>query len=399
VKSRSWRIAGTLFAIAVVVRALYWLAAPPASASDSAEFLRAARAISAGDWSAVREYPFHAMYALLLAPAFVDGDHTRLYVPILHIALSAGAVVWLWAIARQVTADARGPFIAAAAGVVYPNLLFWMPYILTETAFVFFLLAFTYTLVVVVRHPTSSSMTWFVFLGVFLFFLRPVAVAVVLFGFVLVIARSLEGRTAGTHRWAAVAAAAIMASAAAFLLMNATVRERLIRIPTIGQTLWLSTTVVHGTAAEIAAARTPPEAANRSTAEQYAWKAHAAARFIRQHPVRYASMAAQRFVSFWEPSLYLDWSLRHRVLDAAMSTGLIVAAAVGLLGLGARSNAALLMAIVFLLSLESAFGQIDADARYRLPAETLLIPVAAAGVSRAIARAPQHRERRTEVST
>jgi hypothetical protein len=110
-------------------------------ASDSACYLDTADAIVAGEWRPLVRFPFHAAYALLLAPAFWHGEHVQVYVAVVHILLSSASVVWLWAITRQLTNDSQARILAAACGAVYPNLLFWMPYILTETAFVFVLLA------------------------------------------------------------------------------------------------------------------------------------------------------------------------------------------------------------------------------------------------------------------
>jgi len=376
-----------LFVAAIAVRVAYWLLGPPAAASDSGAFLGAARAVANGDWSRLAEYPFHALYSLLLVPAYWNGEHVRSYVAVLHITLSAATVVLIAIVAAEMTSDESAPFIAGAAATVYPTALFWMPYILTETAFVFTLLAFAWSTIDALRRPVGGSLVRTVVIGAVLFFLRPVAVAIVACGVsaaALAIAGATSPRRVVAARWAA---AIIVAIAAAAPFATATTRDRFVRIPTIGQTLWLSTTVVHGTQAELAAAATPPGPPTLSSGDQYALKARTAVEFMSAHPFRYLSMAARRFVAFWVPALYLDWSPRHRLIDVGITVPLIIAACCAI-AVGGRRDAWLVMiGYAMLLALESAFGQIDADARYRFPAEVLLIAPAAVTVSALLRRA------------
>jgi len=373
-----------LFAIAVVVRVAYWLWTPRVSASDSAEFLNAAQAVTVGNWAQLREFPLHAVYAFLLAPGLWLGD-VHAYVFVLHIALSAGTAVWMSAIARQMTADPLAPIAAGVIGVLYPNLIFWMPYILTDTPFVFLLLAFVWVVIDTVRQPDLRRIAATSITGVVLFFLRPVAVAVVAGGLIFVVAAAARRWQPTRARAIAVATVIVLAGMAVVPFAIARSRDVLFHVPTIGQTLWLSTTVVHGRQAELAAAATPASGRDLAEHDQYALKARLAIAFISGHPLRYLTMAVERFVSFWLPALYLDWSPRHRMVDLVTTTALVIAAGCAWL-LGAKRDAwQIVVAFAMLLALESAFGQIDADARYRLPAEALLIIPAAVAIS-AVAR-------------
>ena len=373
--------AGIIFVVAAAIRVAYWLATPPVHASDSAGYLETARAVTSGHWGGLVRFPFHAAYALLLAPAFWHGEHVRVYVAVLHIVLSSASVVCLWAITRQLTADSLAPTLAAACGAVYPNLLFWMPYILTETAFVFVLLASVWTLLNFLADVSGRRAALVVLAGGCLFFLRPVAPLLVACGTV-VIATSWARRFAPLSArrvmmWTSVAVVAV--GVLPWSIPSS--RAALVRIPTIAQTLWLSTLVVHGTQAEISRAATPVGVREWPDSEQYAYKADAAGRFIREHPIQYLEMGVRRFVSFWTPWWYLDWSTRHRAIDATLSLSLIVAACCAPLFGAKRSAWAVLLGFALLLACESAFGQIDADGRYRLPAEVLLIAPAAATVA------------------
>ena len=288
--------AGTIFLIAAAIRVAYWLATPPVHASDSAGYLETARAVITGHWGALVRFPFHAAYALLLVPAFSHGEHVRVYVAVLHIVLSSASVVWLWAITRQVTNDSHAPILAAACGAVYPNLLFWMPYILTETAFVFVLLGSVWALLNFLADVSGRRAALVILIGGCLFFLRPVALLLVACGAVVIAttwARRFAPRSARLVTvWTCVA---VIAAAVLPWSMPRS-RAALVRIPTISQTLWLSTLVVHGTQAEITRAATPASVRDWPDSEQYAFKAHAAGQFIREHPIRYFEMGGRRFV-------------------------------------------------------------------------------------------------------
>jgi hypothetical protein len=373
--------AGTVFVVAAAIRVVYWFVTPPVHASDSAGYLETAKAVSVGQWDGLVRFPFHAAYALLLAPAFWHGEHVRPYVAVLHIALSSASVVWVWAITRQLTNDSQAPILAVACAALYPNLLFWMPYILTETPFVFVLLGSVWALLNFLADVSGRRAALVILVGGCLFFLRPVALLLVACGAVVIAsawARRFAPQSARrVTMWACVAVGAV----AVLPWSIPSSRAALVRIPTISQTLWLSTLVVHGTQREITRAATPVGVRDWPDSEQYAFKAQAAGTFIRDHPIRYLVMGGRRFVSFWTPWWYLDWSRRHRAIDAIVSLSLIVAACCAPFFGVKRSAWALLMAFAFLLACESAFGQIDADGRYRLPAEVLLIAPAAVTVS------------------
>ena len=374
---RSLAIPMTVFGCAAAVRIAYWAMTGPIIAGDTPQYLRLAQAVAAGNWSALRDLPFHSLYPIMLAPVYLFGLELGRYVAVVHILLSAGSVVLLWAITRRMLRDPAAALVAAAIGTVYPNLLFWLPYILTETPFIFLLLTFTLTIASVLEAPSRSKLVLSIILTVFLFFLRPVAIGVIAVAFLLVILRlsPIERR-----KRLLLITAAVMVLAVIVPLMTPSIRDRLIRIPTIGQTLWLSTTVIHGTQAEVAAADTPAVARDWPLEEQYAYKGRQALQFILAHPIQYVAMAIRRLVSYWTPWWYLDWSWRHRVIDA-VATGALILAACCWLAMRDRGSDLTSIAFVVILSLESTFGQIDADARYRLPSEVLLIPSASAALA------------------
>jgi hypothetical protein len=156
-------------------------------------------------------------------------------------------------------------------------------------------------------------------------------------------------------------------------------------MPTIAQSLWLSTKVSTGNLTETRTVvaldekidrmflGTPPE-----LKAQY--KINEAIQFIKENPGTYTRMALRKLVSFWFPWAFTDtWSTPHRVVDALLS----IALAVGLvLAWRTRIDTAALVLIALvtaLFAVLSAFSQIDPDGRYRVPAELPLLLVVPAG--------------------
>jgi hypothetical protein len=259
--------------------------------------------------------------------------------------------------------------------------LFWLPYILTETVFVCFLAAFSWTLFAFLDRPDLATFSAGLLLAGCLFFLRPVALPIVLTGTAILLVAAIRWRAPARWRPAAVAALAIFVFAALAPLTVERSREALLGLPTVSQTMWLSTTVVTGRQDELTSANESLPATDLPASAQFAYKRRAATQFIASHPGTYLLMAARRFVNFWTPWRVLEWSPRHRLVDAAVSLSLIVAALASL-WCGVRAMPfGVLIGWAVLLAGESAFGQIDADARYRLPAEMLLIAPAAVTIS------------------
>lgn len=378
---------------AAAVRLVWWLVVDgPLYGGDSRQYVSWAAALAAGDFSVAREWPLHLFYPLALAPMYVLRAPEGPYVLGLHIA-AALATVWLLFQAAAKIGGQRYGLGVAALGAVYPSAVFWFPYVLTETVFLFVLSLFVFATLALVRRPTARQGTLFAVASIVLLLARPVAVPLVAAA-IAAFAVPLLGRRWG---WPRAVAAALLGCAAcgalSLVLVLAVPRlgEHILRLPTVTQSLWLSTRVSSSNLDEILAlqeAPLPPE-----TPEEAVWefKRAYALRFIVEQPTLYLAMAARRFVSFWYPWLFASWSLGHRLVDAALSLALTAGLLAALVRRASRTPAVVTLAVLaHTLALLSAFSQIDSDARYRLPAELILLLVAPLGLRELVRGAAQH---------
>lgn len=367
--------------VALVVRCIYWLAAPPANASDSWQFLLAAKNILQGNFSFLFEYPFHALYSILLVPRYLLPYGLRWYIPFLHISLSVLSVVLLYLISRRITSDWRVQVLTGLVAIFYPYLLFWLPYVLTETAFFFFLLLFVYLLIIALRNPAVKTITLLGVAALLLLFSRPVSLGILGVSAVIYMAVLMKRRF--PRRWVMITGALVIGGLVVLfaILSLPSVSQRVLRIPSISQSLWLSTHIVAGTAEEWDLYTYLPPDVSMTIEDVWMYKSDFALNFIRTQPLEYLWMAARRFVNYWYPWLHLaQWSLRHRAFDALLSLGLTLMVIVGLRAAEDKKIATLMVGMALTLGLVTALSQIDSDGRYRLPAEILLIPVASIGV-------------------
>jgi len=194
-------------------------------------------------------------------------------------------------------------------------------------------------------------------------------------GAVMAIAGIARQRTRRHWRQLTVAAGLVCLAIAIVPWLLPQSRNDLLKLPTVAQTLWLSTKVRTGKISELEQAKILPESLRVAPiSEQYDYKMRESLAFIHERPALYVSMGVQRFGNFWTPWRHLDWSPRHRFIDAVVSVSLILGTIASLRFRPRMMPWTTLIGCAIALTLESAFGQVDADARYRLPAEVLLIP-------------------------
>lgn len=105
--------------------------------------------------------------------------------------------------------------------------------------------------------------------------------------------------------------------------------------------------------------------------------------FVRYHPVEYIQKLGRKLVWFWLPT-YPEWSRAHGAVSLGFLVPLYVLALVGA-GLERHSRFTwTLVGVVCAVMLTSVFTIVDYDARYRLPAELSLIPLASVALARAL---------------
>lgn len=378
-KNKLWVRILIISCLAIIVRGLYWVVVPDIGAGDSSLFFHVAHGILSGEMAVLAEFPFHIVYSLFLIPGYILPGGFSWYIPLLNIVLSAIAVIFLYLVSLEITEDESVHFITMLLVIFHPYLLHWMKYVLTEAVFIPALLVLVHLTIKILKQPESKSGLLWVLCVSLLFFTRPVSflVLVVLGTFSLV----AWSRFKFPRQWILTTGVNILVGliVGAFVIFNPGINQRLMKLPTIIQSLWLSTRVVSGTFEEYKKDTLPPEISVLSVDEQWEYKKEYALDFIQSQPLQYLSMAVKRFFNFYYPWMQPQWSIRHRIFDAILSLGMTISVIASFRGSAEKKLILLLLGCALALGITTAFSQIDTDGRYRLPAEILLIPVAVTG--------------------
>lgn len=380
-----------LAAAALFVRYVVWMRMHgPVTAVDSVTYLTFAQAIAHGDFSEFARLPFYLLYPLTLAPIYAFSLPDATYIKWLHLLASTATVLLLSRIGARLVSERVGLLVGVAAAV-YPFFLFWLPYVLTETLFLLCLAAYVHSYLRCLDEPRLSTGALHLLVCSAFVVSRPSAVVCVICSWP-VLAASL-----GTRRWGprqsltVVAGAALLlaAIAATGIASSPALRARMLSMPTIGQTLWASTKYSTGNLEQLRRFEALDQEMHRRFVgpdrerDEYAFKVREAGQFIAQHPFAYLSIVTRKMVAYWFPWAFADsWSASHRALDGVVSLGLSIGV---LLAVKRRVIAPWPLAAMTIMALSfallSAFGQVDPDARYRLPAELIALILAVAGIA------------------
>lgn len=400
-----WQIlleAALVAAFAFLLALIAWSrAGGPITGGDTGRYLELSRLLAAGSLSGFEQWPMVQFYPLLLTPIFIFDIAQAVYLKWLHIGLHAATVGLVYFSARGLLPSGRGIYSAFAAAV-FPTFLFWLPYTLTETAFLFTLSLYLFQLSRLLARPGKIGFVLLVFLGVIMLFTRPTSVAVLAatpFVYLLyAVARTYDlGRALALSAGLGLACG-LIGVWMVFFTDNSLSRRAQVN-PTIAHSLWVGIKVKSTSMAEL----------NRMTDEYWGlykrfgadkaglrhYQISEAKSFIRANPLRYASMAGTRFISYWFPWAFNEtWSWKHVLVDAIVSLALVSGFLLALfLSGGQRLPASAMLLLALALSMFSAFGQVDADARYRVPAALVLLLVAPEGWRLAIGRIAGSRRR------
>lgn len=376
---------------ALLIRYAAWLRlGGPIHGEDSRTYLAFAAAIARGDFSDIARLPFYVLYPLALAPAYALSLPESTYILWLHLGASTLTVLLLYRTGTSLVSRPVG-LLAAGAAAIYPPFLLWLPYILTETLFLLCLAAYAYAYLRVLDRPRPAIVACYVIACGLFIASRPSATPCVFFSWIVMAAYFATRRWGLARGVVTVGAVATVLVAAGVVVVGSSerVRGRLLSMPTIGQTLWASTQYSTGNLLELRRIEQLDQEIHTrfrgddAERREYAYKVREARQFITSHPAQYLGIAARKLVAFWFPWAFADtWSPSHRAVDAAVS---IVLAIGFLLSLTTRSvegwRWAGLTAMAAAFALLSAFGQIDPDGRYRLPAELIVLVLASSGYS------------------
>jgi hypothetical protein len=378
---------------ALLLRVIAWkVLEGPVIKGDGAAYIEWAQRLAAGDLSGFRDYPLHQLYPLLIAPAFGFGIPLAPYLFVLHLALSVATVYLLYYACRQF-ASPRVAVAAAVIAAIYPSLLLWSAYVLSETPFFFFLALFVASLAHVLARPAGrrpSALALLSVSGLLLLFARPVSVAV-LGTAAIAVAYALLSDVLGARRARVVTLAGVLVVLVTTIALFAAVaplRQTVLRYPTVAQSLWLSTRYSSSSIAEwLPVAQQSQALLDRFGGDLnafYDYKVHEALDFIRSQPGTYAYLVGRRFTSYWLPGLFSDgWSTSHRLFDLLLALWLYAGMIVSLYS---RRDIVrwTLFGVALALGILTSFSQIDTDGRYRVPAELVILSLAADGWARLI---------------
>jgi hypothetical protein len=388
-----WALAAVIIAAFVVRVGVWTWVRGPIIRGDGAAYLEWAQRLAVRDLSGFKDYPLHQLYPMLIAPAYATGVPLGPYLFVLQIGLSIGTVVCLYYAARAFTSERVALFVAiAVAG--YPALLFWFPYVLSETPFFFFLAFFLAALTPVLtdRATRLGPLALLAIASVLLLFARPVSIGILGVSAVAV-SYVVLSRALGLRRARVVTATVILvfvATATAVLATDTPLRSALLRYPTVAQSLWLSTRLSSNSMAENAAVmsnenQTLNERFGDDQDALWSYKVREATDFISAHPGTYAAMALRRFTSYWMPALFAEsWSRPHRVFDVVSMLVLLIGAFLSLYGRRDLARWTLVSAALG-LGVLTGLSQIDTDGRYRMPAEIIVLLLAVDGYARIVA--------------
>ena len=373
---------------ALLLRVIAWrILEGPVIKGDGAAYIEWAQRLAAGDLSGFRDYPLHQLYPMLIAPVFRLGLPLPQYLFVLHIAMSVATVYLLYYTCRQF-ASPMVAVTAAAIAAIYPSLLLWSAYVLSETPFFFFLSLFVASLAHVLARPPGRRPSGLAVLNasaLLLLFARPVSVAVLAAAAIAVVYALLSDAVGARRARVATLAGVLVVLVMTTVLFAAVapLRHAVLRYPTVAQSLWLSTRYSSSSIAEwLPVAQQSQELLDRFGGDLnafYDYKVGEALDFIRVHPVTYAFLAARRFTSYWLPAFFSDgWSASHRVFDLLLALALYAGMIISLYG---RRDIVrwTLFGVALALGILTSFSQIETDGRYRVPAELVILLLAADG--------------------
>jgi len=361
----------------------------PKYSSDTPKYLYCAQLLARGDIRVPFEkWMLYQLYPIFLTPMHIFNIPEAMYIKYLHIIFSVLTVFLLYCAGRLLISHKYGLAVGALAAV-YPSFLFWMPYVLTETAFLFFLSLFIVAFLLLLKERSPLRWIGYLAASVLLLITRPVSVPILLVSAiaigVLFLGHIFKVGLVPLFLRIGMGIAIFFTTAMIILLPRMEEFPILLEEYQFSQTVYRSIKISTSDISELKRALGNEEklAEEMPEMELRAYKVKEAARFISQHPFLYLSMAGKRFAAFWYPWIFArSWSISHLMLDFFLSVSLTLGAVAVLLDRSMRSKlpAIALMAMALSLVVLSSFSRVDTDARFRLPAELIFLLIAPHGI-------------------
>ena len=360
-----------LFLLSLFIYGILGIISPQVG-GDTAFYLQLAKDIAGGNLGTLKYWPLHWLYSGCLSIGYIlVPGYFMIFVRVFNIFVAALIPLLFYKISRLITGLDRMSFLVSLAVVFYPSFLFWSRYILTDTFFLMVLLWHILSVLTLLNKPKSTrALAGLILSSLAVLFSRPTSLPVLLIstGFILF------------HRWgkkAMLFLALGIVVCTVLLLGIPAAREKILSLPSVYQSLWLSTRLSSTDIEALTEAykfedEIPP---GMSEAE---FKLNSFKDFVIRHPVEYAGVCLKKFAAYFYPWVWAKWALYHKILDALLSIFLTVIAFYAVLDRRINSYKYYFLLFALGFCLLTVFGQIDSDGRYRLPAELcilLLLPL------------------------
>lgn len=355
-----------LFLISLFVYGVFLSVSPLKTGGDSGFYTRLATEIAGGDFQSLREWPLHWLYSGCLSVGYIIiPHHFLIFVRVFNIFVISLIPLLFYKISNLVTELDKASFVISLPIIFYPNFNFWSRYILTDIFFLAVLLLHVFAILRFLKEQGVRTLLGLILSFLALLFSRPNSLPALLIsaGFIFFCQWGKKAMILFTL--------AIVLCTTLVLVIPSS-RAKILSLPTVYQSLWLSTRISSTTASEqVKRAKFQEEIPTGMSEVEF--KLNYFKDFIIHRPAEYVKMCLKRFVAYWYPWIWGEWSIYHKILDGLISLLLTVIALCALLNKKMSNYKYYFLALALGFSLLSVFGQIDSDGRYRLPGELSLL--------------------------
>lgn len=379
-----------LLFVAFLLRFGYWsFLGHPTYAADTPRYIECAQTFANGDIKEVfARWPLYQLYPLFLSPVYIFDINEEAYIKFLHIIFSVLTVLLLYHAGRLLISHRYGLWVALLA-VFYPLFVFWLPYVMSETAFLFFFTLFIVAFLRLLKKRSFSRWAGYLISCIFLLIARPVSVPILAVSTIAVGAlftpRFFNISSIKAFKGIIMISAILLT---VFIVLSLPYLERskgFLGSHQLVQNLYRSTTTSSNNMDEQMKALEEEYSVMDKMSEEDArlYKTRKAVKFIFEHPILYLRMALRRFTAFWYPWMFaVRWSIFHLVTDFFISLALTLGVLAVLFERSQRNRLPIisLIAMAFSLAIMVAFGHIETDGRLRLPAELIFLLIAPYGL-------------------
>lgn len=359
-----------LFLLSVCIYGILGMISPQMG-GDSGFYLQTAKDLAGGNLEALRNWPLHWFYSACLSIGYlIIPRYFLIFVQVFNVLVASLIPPLFYKISNLITGQNRLSFVVSLPIIFYPYFLFWSRYILTDIFFLTVLLLHILAVSMFLRKQGPWTLVGLILSSLALLFSRPTSLPVLLIsaGFILF------------HRWGKKAVVfftvGIMLCTVLVLGIPAS-RQKVLNLPTVYQSLWLSTRLSSTSAAEqLEAFKFEDEIPEGMPEAEF--KLNYFRDFVTHHPGEYAMMCLKRFVAYWYPWIWGQWAVYHKIFDGLLSLFLTGLAFYALFNKRVSNYKYYFLFLALGFCMLTVFSQIDSDGRYRLPAELsllLLVPL------------------------